>query len=278
MTLRYIVIFLLIVCSAVCMAQEQDPSPKATLTVRIFNGTENGSSFEGDQVQVKLYQEGQFLYELNNKANSDGEAVFENILTNEYIVAVPSIKHQNMMFTGSALALKPVRNSYSVSVMAFDVSDDISKISVGAHHFIMEPHLGYIRITEYVQLRNLSDKAITASIEDIKNSKVVEIKLPAGFKDLSCSRYFEQQALVVTDEGFYDKMAMPPGKHQAVFTYTIDITSNTMNITRPITVTTEVIMLFSQLPPWTILGLAKSAAQRAIDNGVYTEYFTNHNL
>jgi hypothetical protein len=260
------------------MAQEKDSSSKATLTVRIFNGTQNGSSFEGDQVQVKLYQEGQFLYELDGRADSEGKAVFENILTNEYIVAVPSVKHQNMMFTGSALALKPVSNTFSASVMAFDVSDDTSKLSVGSHHFIMEPHPGYMRVTEYLQLRNLSDKAVTANIEDIKNSKVVEVKLPAGFKDLSCSSYFEQHALVVTEEGFYDKMAMPPGKHQAVFAYTVDITSETMDITRPITLPTEDFILFSQLPAGSVKGLGEAAGQMTMDKGTASEYYTLSDL
>jgi hypothetical protein len=50
---------------------------------------------------------------------------------------------------------------------------------------------------------------------------VLKVYLPAGFKDIIYSKYFQEQALIMTDDGFIDTMAVPPGRHDAVFTYAV---------------------------------------------------------
>ena len=99
--------------------------------------------------------------------------------------------------------------------------------------------------------------------------------LPKGFKDLACSRYFEQQALVVTKDGFYDTMAMPPGQQDAEFSYRLDLDSETIDITKKISLTTSEFMVFSLLDKGTVQGLGESKGQVTLANGRLAEYFSS---
>ena len=98
--------------------------------------------------------------------------------------------------------------------------------------------------------------------------------LPKGFKDLACSRYFESEALVVTKDGFYDIMAMPPGQHDAEFSYRLDLDSETIDITKKISLPTSEFMVFSLLDKGAVKGLGDSKGQVYLADGRLAEYFS----
>jgi hypothetical protein len=135
-------------------------------------------------------------------------------------------------------------------------------------------------ITEYMQLKNSSDMAVISKQRDEQRMPIVlKIMLPMEFKNLRCSSYFEEAALVITEDGFYDTMAMPPGNdHRAVFSYTLDINSKTMDIVKKLSLPTSEFVLFSQLGQEKIEGLGSPNGRMTLADGTSAEYFSLSNL
>lgn len=252
---------------------------QGVLTVEVVNETANGTDVTGDPVFVYIYDHGQLLSTLEEKVGADGKAVFENVPTGDKIAAVPRSKHSNMMFSGTTVALVAAKSTFSSRVLVFDVSTDKSSLSIRMHHLMIKSTANALMFTEFMQLVNSSNMAVTSKEEQGKDEGVVlEIKLPKGFKDLEAKEYFEEQALVVTDEGFYDTMAVPPGEHQVSFTYTLDITSKTMDIVKGITLPTSKLVVFAQLGTAELRGLGEVVNRATSDAGTEMKYYTREKL
>lgn len=263
-----------------CFADETSaPTSQAVLTVEVSNGTENGTTVENDLVIVRIYKDGQLLHTLDGKVDGDGKAVFDNIPTGNRVVAVVRARHQDMMFNGQPVALSPAEDEFVARVQVFDVSDDQSKLSIEIHHFIIRARPEFLEITEYMQLKNPSDMAVRSKETDSQNRPIVlEIMLPKGFKNLRPSGYLQQDALVVTEEGFYDTMAVPPGEYQVTFSYTLDITANTMDIVKKISLPTSSFVLFAELGQAGLQGLDQAEHQILRTNEAEMEYYKRSNL
>jgi len=248
---------------------------QAILTVMVTNGTAKGAAVTGNTVAVRIYQHQQLTGALDGEVDANGRAVFENVPTGEHVVAIGGVKHQDMMFNSRPVALKPTESNYSTHVTVYDVSDDNSNLSVGVHHFIIKAQPDYLMITEYMQLKNPSDMAVISKQRDAQGLPVVlKIMLPEGFKNLRCSSYFEEAALEKTEEGFYDTMAIPPGdNHQAIFSYTIDINSATMDIVKKFSLPTAELVLFSQLGQERIKGLGPPDGKMTLADKTSADYF-----
>jgi hypothetical protein len=90
---------------------------------------------------------------------------------------------------------------------------------------------------------------------------------------LSFSSYFHSDAAVVTESGFYDTMAIPPGRHHAVFSYTLAAGGTTMEIAKKITVPTTEVMIFAQLDGATVTGLGPSQGKMTLKDRTAADYY-----
>ena len=114
-----------------CFADETAAAgSQAVLTVEVTSGTANGAAVKDDVVIVRIYKHGQLLHTLDGKVGADGKAVFGNVPTGNRVVAVVRARHQDMMFNGQPVALRPAEDEFVARVQVFDVSDDKSKLSV----------------------------------------------------------------------------------------------------------------------------------------------------
>ena len=263
-----------------CFADETAAArSQAVLTVEVTSGTANGTTLENDLVIVRIYKDGQLLHTLDGKVGADGKALFDNVPTGDRVVAVVRARHQDMMFNGRPVALRPAADELVARVQVFDVSDDQSELSIETHHFIIRARSEFLEITEYMQLKNSSDMAVRSEKRDSQNRPIVlEIMLPKRFKNLRPSGYFEEDALVVTEEGFYDMMAVPPGEYQVTFSYTLDITDNTMDIVKKISLPTSSFVLFAELGQAELQGLDEAEHQVLRRNEAEMEYYKRSNL
>jgi hypothetical protein len=228
-----------------------------------------------DEVLVNIFEQRKPIQTLKGNIDSQGKAVFENVPTGNNITALPRVKHQNMMFNGHAVALKPGQTVFQAHVEVYEVSTDKSKLSVATHHFIIKLNADSLRITEYMRLYNSSDMAITSAEKDENdNTKVIEVMLPEGFQNLTCSRYFQVNALVVTKDGFYDTMATPPGQYDAEFSYSLEIDSETIDIIKKISLPTSEFMVFSLLDKGRLQGLGAPGGEVNLADGSSAEYFS----
>lgn len=246
----YITFIVLITFSSCVFANsETEKNSSAVLTVQVINKTENGTPVENDEVILQIFQHQQLYSTLEGNASEDGKAVFENVPTGGKFIALPQAKHKDMQFTGQAVILDPNKDKLGTQVEVFDVSTDKSKLSAQIHHIIIKAstETKALEITEYMQLVNSSDMAITSKERDKQGNPIVlNIFLPKGFSNLQWSSYFEENSIVVNDKGFYDVMAVPPGSYQATFSYTLDISASTMDIVKKMSLATEKLMVFAQ--------------------------------
>lgn len=253
--------------------------PNAVLIVEVINNTENGASVEADEVIVELYKDHYLFDTLEGKADANGVAVFENVPTGRDTVALPRAKHQDMMFNGPIVVLKATEESIAAKVTVFDVSFDTSKLSIATHHIIIKSLPDSLEFTEFMQLTNTSGMAISSKKLGDKNRPIIlEILLPKGFSNLKLTDYFKEDALVFTEKGFYDTMAVPPGKFSLNFSYTIDINSKTLDIAKGISVATSNLILFAELGQGTLVGLGEPDRVAAGPNGTEVAYYKRSNL
>lgn len=246
----------------------------ATLTVKVNSDTQDGATIVGDGVMVEIYRHNKRLQLLEGSVGADGQVVFDDVIAGGHVIAIARVKHQDMLFTSRTIELQHGAGEFTLNVAVYDVSMDASKLSIGTHHFMVKPVGNTLIITEYIQIINPTDKAIISSTKDSAGKNIViDVKLPTGFKNFSSSRYFDQSALVITDEGFYDTMAVPPGKYEAVFSYALDAKSADMDIVKKITMPTQDFMFFSQLGVGKVKGLGDSFGQVNLADGTLAEYF-----
>ena len=257
------------------LSQTVDSQKQTTLTINVTNRTANGTAVENDEVFVNIYEQQKLTQTLEGIVDSDGKAVFNNVPNGQNILALPTVKHRNMAFNGHVVALPQGQTVFSGHVDVFDISTDKSKLSVITHHFIIEIIADHLRITEYMRFENNSDMAVISDEKDKNDrNKVIEVMLPKGYKDLACSRYFELEALVVSKDGFYDTMAMPPGQHDAEFSYSLDLDSETIDITKMATLPTSEFLVFSLLDKGAVKGIGDSKGQVYLADGRLAEYFS----
>ncbi|MFH1717293.1 MAG: hypothetical protein ABIF19_08090 [Planctomycetota bacterium] len=268
------------VCSRACFAVDASALTSQTaLVVEATNGTQGGTAVAGDPVVVQIYEHGQLLQTLDGKVADDGKAVFDNVFAGEHTVAVAGVKHQDMMFSSPPVALEPAEDAPIACVVVFDVSEDNSKLSVGTHHFIVRTSSKSIEITEYMRLRNSSDMAVSSKERDSSNRTIVlNIMLPKGFKNLRPLSYFEENALTITGEGFYDTMAVPPGEHEIAFSYAVDITSQTMDFIKRVSLPTSEFVVFAESGEAKLQGLGRPEQKLIGTNGIPMEYYKRSDL
>ncbi|MHC4702482.1 MAG: hypothetical protein ACYTFQ_18110 [Planctomycetota bacterium] len=243
------------------------------------NGTADGAPVADDEVIVQVFESRYLLHTFNGRVNADGKAFFNNVPEGDHLTAVARARHQDMMFSGRPVSLQSTERGRVASVQVFDVSDDKSQLSVETHHLIIKVRPGAIEVTEYMQLRNSCDTAISSSERDVQNRTIVlDIRLPRGFKNLRSFSYFEKSAMVVTKEGFYDTMAIPPGEQHITFAYTLDVVSETMNVTKIISLPTSDFALFAELGRAKIHGLGETQRHATRSSGESMQYYQRSSL
>lgn len=252
---------------------------QAKLTVEVRNNTANGAPVAGDEVMLYLYRGEQQIDVRPAKAGEDGKAVFENLPTGPDLTAVARAKHRNMAFRSGPVSLDAAAGELSTSVQVFDVSNDASKLSVSMHHLMIALRGDALEFTEYLQLKNSSDMAVIGSERDAQDRPIVlKVMLPEGFRDLTETSYLEPEAIIVTREGFYDTMAVPPGEHQVGFSYQLDLARGVTKVAREITLPTSQLMVFWEHGQGVLEGLGEPSSRLTNAAGVPIEYYRRGSL
>jgi len=254
-------------------------TPQTKLTVEVRNHTADGAPVAGDEITLQVHRGPHQVDSRSAKVGADGRAVFEGLPAGPGIAAVARVKHQNMAFRSLAVALDPTAGELSTSVQVYDVSTDASKLSIGMHHLMIALRGTSLEVTEFMQLSNSSDMAVTGRERDDRNRPVVlSIRLPKGFRDLTASSYFEHEALVMTEEGFHDTMAVPPGDHRVTFSYKVDVGPGPTQIAKGITLPTSHLMLFWEQGQGALEGLGEPDDRLVNADGIPIEYYRRTGL
>ncbi|MHC4733177.1 MAG: hypothetical protein ACYTDW_01780 [Planctomycetota bacterium] len=101
-----------------------------------------------DEVNVDIYENSQLLHSLKGEVAADGKAVFDDVPIGDNIIALARAKHQDMMFNGRVVGLKPTEDRHLAHVEVYDVSWDKSHLSVGVHHIIIKALSTFLEISD----------------------------------------------------------------------------------------------------------------------------------
>ena len=263
-----------IVCSVLaCVAVAQDTHPETVLTVVVSSGTAGGTAVVDDPVIVRIYEREQLVRTVEGKVGAEGKTIFENVPAGQHVVAVAGVRHQDIIFFSSRVPLSPTRERAVADVQVFDVSCDKSNLSVGTHHVVIKAARMGLEVTEYMLLRNASDMAISSKDKDSKGRTIVlNVVLPKGFRNLKPAGYFESENLVVTEDGFYDVLAVPPGEHEAAFSYVIEPISDSTEILKKACLATSDFVVFAELGRAELVGLGAGELLRQPNGGSVRYY------
>lgn len=264
-----------------CYAQDEHAHDisETILIVKVINESENGTDVVGDMVTVDFYRHGKAIGHVEGQVGEDGRAVFTDAPAGIHVVAVARTKHADMAFSSHTVEVAKTDSPIHVNISAYDVLHDNSVLRIKTHHMIFKTEADSLVVTEYMQLVNPTDRAVTTDEKNAEGMpKVLSMKLPAGFSDLSITNYFVMSALVQTEEGFYDTMAMPPGEFQAIFSYKLPINASDIAIAKPVTMPTEEFTVFSQIGSVKIVGLEVPAEEFQTGDGSASEYFELGNV
>lgn len=264
----------------VCFAGDAHvDSGRLVLALEVINGTTNGHPVVGDNVTVAIYEHNELVNSLEGKVGTGGRAVFENVRAGDHVVAVARVFHEGMSFSSNDIVLKAGQEQVNAQVQVFDVSYENSRLSAKTHHLILKLQDNSVSLTEYIQLINPTDMAIGSKQKDgAGKTMVLIVPLPKGFKNFTSSSYLVPQALGFTEDGFYDTMGVPPGDHEIIFSYTLDIKSDTMDIIKNISLPTANFVLFSQLGHEKIQGLGDADSELFLTDGTLAQYYVLDDL
>lgn len=251
----------------------EDSHQTVTLNLKVVNGTGLGTAVEGDRAFIDIYSGDERVEAMESSVDSVGEAVFKDVPGGDDFMALPRVRHDNMMFSGLSVSLEPSDGKVHCSVEVYDVSEDNSVISAGTHHLTLKIVGRSLVVTEFMQLINSTDKAVSSTKDAGKSPKVIDVSLPAGFKDLEFTDYFIESETFVTDEGFYDTMAIPPGSYNASFTYRLDLDGPVMDFQKIITMPTKEFMVFSELGDVKLQGLGEPEGKLNMPDGTEANYY-----
>jgi hypothetical protein len=244
------------------------------LTLKVTNGTKNGKPVVADKITLTMYEHERLVDTLNAEVGPQNAVDFNGIRPGEHMVAVATAFHQGMSFSSGDIRLGSGRKQVTASVRVFDVSYNVSSLSVATHHVIIKPRGSDILLTEFIELVNPSDMAITSDRKDAQGKAIVlDMLLPSGFKNFSASGFLVPQALVFTPDGFYDTMGIPPGNHQIIFSYTLDMDARAMDIIRKLSLPTANFVLFWQVGNAKIEGLGEADGRMVMTDGTLGEYY-----
>ena len=251
---------------------------EVSLVLDVTNGTQGGAPVEADAVFVDIFKDKRLLRTIEGTVGADGKVVFEALPAGPGVFAVPRVRHQEMMFSGRVVALRAGEEQITAGVRVFDVCFDTSKLSVRAHHIIIKAQPKMLAFEEYVMVVNSSDMAVSSERRDNQGRPIIlEMLLPEGFKNLRTASSFEEDAVVATQNGFYDTMAIPPGEYEFRVSYSLDIPSERLNIVRRFTLPTSSVVVFGELGQARIEGLG--APERATSpSGMEVEYYRRTGL
>lgn len=244
--------------------------PGAKLRVEVINGSQNDQPVADQVFTVIIETAEKVLAQLEGQTDSQGQALVEAPAGQ---FATVRVRFHDIAFMSESVALKN-ETPPPLRVYVYEASPDNSLLQVDTHQLICKAAENGLLITEYLRLTNPSRFAISARQVDSQGSPIVlPIMLPTGYRDFTCSSYFQREALVFTPTGFFDTMAIAPGSYDIVFSYILPLTSDHLEVRKEFTVPTQAVTIYLALTQGQMEGLGAPAGQVTLADGADSSYW-----
>jgi len=221
MVIRNVVIpitLLLLSVPALALAAESDI---AVIEGKIINGTEGGGSVADQEITLKTYLDDSEVSVNIVNTDAGGKFTFEGLSTGiDYSYEV-SLTFQRAEYLGERLAFIEGETIKSIEILVYDstISDD--GIRIEAAHTVIHSNDGILNVEEFSILVNETDRTYIGETElNMQGDReTLRFSLPPEATDLELSFGLMKCCVVSDGEGFYDTMAVLPGKKEILYSY-----------------------------------------------------------
>ena len=238
--------------SATTTAQaEPSPTPAATATAGptptatpegLFTVTVTGRVVHGGGkdvppgLTVTLHGFDQFdeVVTLEAPVAEDGTFRFDEVPALPHRVFLATVEYQDLTYVSDVVTVVPPdQTQVDLTVTIYDTTTDPSALRFQGLHIFVDFLGDRIRVAELYLLQNTGTETVVPPEE---GAGVVRYYLPEGATNLQ----FEQgqgelgDRFILTDDGFEDTYAVPPGQFQVLFAYELPYPNHEAEIRHPV--------------------------------------------
>ncbi len=189
-----------------------------TVTGRVVHG---GDKALPPDLTVTLHGFDEFdeVVTLEGTVAEDGTFRFDQVPALPHRVFLATVEYQDLTYVSDVVTVVPPdQTEVDLTVTVYDTTTDPSALRFQGLHIFVDFLGDRIRVAELYLLQNTGTETVIAPEE---GAGVVRYYLPQGATNLQ----FEQgqgeigDRFILTDDGFEDTFAVPPGQFQVLFAY-----------------------------------------------------------
>ncbi len=212
--------FLIMIFSLVLMILMANDSSPGVINGRVLNETLDNKGFEGLEVILQAYVEGEEPEVSHTKTDGTGFFSFQNISMDQKIFYHISTSYKDIEYIGRVMQFQG-ENTLSVDLSVYETTDQNVDISIKTYHIFLEINNDSIWINEALIVENRGDRVYVGS-EGLQSGKkeTLRVSLPKEASNLQFSQDVTP-FLVRTAEGFVDTTEIRPGTKRILFSYTV---------------------------------------------------------
>ena len=261
------------------------PSPARSATEGVIEGRVLGAADDEPQegVTVVLSSGGgeESVQTQTVVTGPDGRYRFEDLPTGSDIYYALDAEYEGGLFTGRAISLpsdtekKPV---VETTLRVWDTTEEPTSILIASDVLFLVPNEnGNLGVIEAVTILNQSpDEAyIGRGLADDESRTSVGFALPTGARDAQVSILeadISVPQLLRKEYGFGITSAIPPGESKFTFSYEVDGSAGSFDLSRDTLYPTVRLQMYAQ-PPLELEGLLiEKGDEVPIEGSTYTEY------
>ena len=203
--------------------KQLEEGPKGMLAVRAIQGTKDGKSFAGDEVEVTLFHRDVAVKQMKSVLDDQGVALIGDIPVGIGVSPLVRVRHAGVQYQDSAPDMSPENTSAKVDITVYEVTDEMPAWKYVMRHMVVEQRAGQYVASEVVVVENLGDKTWLGEPADmLKRRATVPLPLPAGASDVELVQGFHGWCCSAM-KGSVLQVQMPfmPGKMTYKFAYRV---------------------------------------------------------
>lgn len=224
--LAALVLFALL--SSTAMAEDPRGAIKGTLA----NQTAEGSSVANQEVILAVFSEELDGEEVKTRTDQSGNFVFDKLEVGSDFIYQLATEFQGVPYYSLPLVLPSDMPEQSVTLAVCDTTTAADVVQMPARHFLVQPVVEGVVVSEIVVVRNSSDRTYVGEKEvQAGIRETLHLPLPAGAMELQIVDGLIESRILPVQDGFVDTMPIYPGDSQRIFQYLIPTQGDAISFT-----------------------------------------------
>ena len=199
---------------------------------QIVNGTENGGSVAGIEVNLYGFQGNSSQEPITAIVDASGVFRFDGLETGSDWAYLIQAAYGGVTYSSSTIAFEAGQTETEAMLLVYESTEDDSGISVERAHLLLSFTEAGLKLTEVYVFRNPGDRTYVGKDEVDGRRAVAAIQLPRGARALGFDDGSLGGRFIATKDGFADTEPQWPGQTSVVFSYELDCPSRQCTLVR----------------------------------------------